>query len=102
MKYSFLLVLTLLLLSCYASPAQIYTVTAYHQHKHKTSMGIRPYVGMCAGPRKHLGKIAIVKGIGRFPIKDTHPRGGIDIYMSSVSKCKKFGKKRLDVKIMRK
>lgn len=91
--------ITLFFLISSPSYAKKYYVTAYCQNDNLTATGIKPYVGMCAGPKKYLRKVAIIRG-KKYPILDVHPKGQFDIWMKTRKECMKWGRKKLEVTIV--
>ncbi len=74
-------------------------VTGYHLHT-PTALGTKPRPGVAAGPRRHLGAVVRIGG-RRYRVEDVHPRGGWDVYLPSARAARKWGRKRMHVRIVK-
>lgn len=76
-------------------------ITAYHSH-HLTALETHPRPGICAVSRStgiKLGsRIKIGKKIYR---AEDYCRRGVDIWLSNKKQCKRFGRKKMLVKVIR-
>lgn len=89
-------VLLLFILAMVPATARTYTISAY-SHRGKTALGTRTRHGICAGPRKYLGRYVRIGG-KRYRVEDVCGRG-FDIWMPTHRACQQFGRKRMTVMI---
>jgi len=98
--WSICAVTLLLIVSGLPVPAKMFhnvRVTAYHSRR-KTSGGSKPHAGTCAAPARWHGYYIKIPGVGWRRVTDTC-RHGVDIWFSSAQACKRWGRKRMTIRV---